>query len=120
MISPTFLVEHIGPGKKVGDDKRQRILLQHLQHLRVFYLALYNGSLNLPEDTYLPNTDKKCPYVITADDAFPLGCHVMKPFGGKYLEHQNASLTTDYLGLGVSVRIPLVYPQPDGVFLKGQ
>ena len=50
--------------------------------------ALYNGSLSLPEDTYLPNTDKKCPYVITADDAFPLGCHVMKPFGGKYLEHQ--------------------------------
>ena len=49
--------------------------------------ALYDGSLSLPQDCDLPNTSTKCPYVITADDAFPLGHHVMKPYGGRYLEH---------------------------------
>ena len=48
--------------------------------------AIYNGSLHLPEDEDLPNTSTKCPYVITADDAFPFGHHNMKPYGGKYLE----------------------------------
>ena len=50
--------------------------------------AIYNGKLNLPEDGSLPNTDRLCPYVITADDAFPLGRHVMKPYGGRYLENE--------------------------------
>ena len=49
--------------------------------------AFYNKSLSLPEDCLLPNTNIKCSYVITADDAFPLGKHVMKPYGGRYLEH---------------------------------
>ncbi|XP_046860906.1 protein ALP1-like [Xenia sp. Carnegie-2017] len=49
--------------------------------------ALYNGRLSLPEDCNLPNTNTTCSYVITADDAFPLGRHVMKPYGGRYLEH---------------------------------
>ena len=44
--------------------------------------TLYNGRLTLPQDTDLPNTSTKCPYVATADDAFPLGYHVMKPYGG--------------------------------------
>ena len=50
--------------------------------------SLYNGALDLPDDTNLPNTNIKCPYVITADDAFPLGNHVMKPYGGRFLEHE--------------------------------
>ncbi len=50
--------------------------------------AIYNGTLRLPEDNHLPNTQKQCPYMITADDAFPLGRHLMKPYGGRYLEHE--------------------------------
>ena len=45
--------------------------------------ALYSGRLSLLKDSDLPNTNIKCPYVVTADDAFPLGCHVTKPYGGK-------------------------------------
>ena len=60
--------------------------------------ALYDGSLKLPEDATLPNTDKQCPFVITADDAFPLGRHVMKPHGGWYLEHKNVFSITDCPG----------------------
>ena len=37
--------------------------------------ALYNGQLSLPQDIDLPNTSTKCPYVVTADEAFPLGYH---------------------------------------------
>ena len=49
--------------------------------------AVYNKTLSLPEDCLLPNSNVKCPYVITADDAFPLGRHLMKPYGGRNLEH---------------------------------
>ena len=34
----------------------------------------------------------KCPCVITADDAFPLGYHLMKPYGGRT---QRVHLITD-------------------------
>ena len=51
-------------------------------------VALYNGSLNIPEATNLPNINTTCPFVIVADDAFPLGKHVMKPYAENYLEHQ--------------------------------
>ena len=55
-----------------------------------FYKALENGSFNLPDLLPLPGSDDpqwmfdKCnesiPYVLVADDAFPLGRHCMKPF----------------------------------------
>ena len=40
---------------------------------------LENGNLNIPEPTPLPNRNKKLPYVIVADDAFPLKENIMKP-----------------------------------------
>ena len=49
--------------------------------------AVYNGQLSLPQDIDLSNTSTKCPYVVTADEAFPLGYHVMKPYGGQYVEN---------------------------------
>ena len=49
--------------------------------------AICNNMLCLPKDCFLPNTNIKCPYLITADDAFPLGHHLMKPYGGRQLEH---------------------------------
>ena len=55
-----------------------------------FYKALENGFLNLPEPVLLPGSDdpqwmfdqcnEPIPYVLVADDAFPLGRRCMKPF----------------------------------------
>ena len=49
--------------------------------------GIYSKLQCLPEDSFLRNTNMKCPYVVTADDAFPLGHHLMKPYGGRCLEH---------------------------------
>lgn len=49
--------------------------------------SLYNGRPSLPEDCDFPNTTTMCPYVISADDAFPLGRHVKKPYGGRYFKY---------------------------------
>ena len=49
--------------------------------------AIYNNMMCLQKECFLPNTNIKFPYVIAADDAFPLGHHLMKPYGGRYLEH---------------------------------
>ncbi|XP_035432552.2 uncharacterized protein LOC118264220 [Spodoptera frugiperda] len=42
--------------------------------------ALSNGSLNIPPPMPLPGRAKYVPYVIIADDAFPLKPYLMKPF----------------------------------------
>ena len=42
--------------------------------------ALRSGSLDLPPPQTLPGRETKVPYVIVADDAFPLSKHIMKPF----------------------------------------
>lgn len=49
--------------------------------------SLYNGTFNLPDDTFLSNTNQKFPYLVTGDDGFFLGYHVMKPYAGKFLIH---------------------------------
>ena len=36
--------------------------------------------LNIPEPTLFPGTQSLSPYVIVADDAFPLKEYIMKPF----------------------------------------
>lgn len=47
--------------------------------------AIDDGSLNLPSDSPLPNTEKAFPYFFIGDGAFPLEEHIMKPFPGKDL-----------------------------------
>ena len=42
--------------------------------------ALRSGSLDLPPPQPLPGRETNVPYVIVADDAFPLSKHIMKPF----------------------------------------
>ena len=42
--------------------------------------ALEEKCLNIPEPTLLPGTQSLFPYVIVADDAFPLKEYIMKPF----------------------------------------
>lgn len=45
-----------------------------------FAKALNKSVLNLPEVTQLPGREKNVPYVLVADDAFPLASNIMKPY----------------------------------------
>lgn len=47
-----------------------------------FYKKLQEGTLHLPPNNVLPNTDLSLPYVFVADDAFPLQEHILKPYPG--------------------------------------
>ncbi|KAE9543510.1 hypothetical protein AGLY_002310 [Aphis glycines] len=48
--------------------------------------SLENGSLNIPSDAILPNTNNSAPYVILGDEAFPLKTYLMRPYPGKQLD----------------------------------
>lgn len=50
-----------------------------------FRKALSNGTLNLPADEDLPNSNRTLPHFFVADAAFPLSRHLMKPLSGKDL-----------------------------------
>ncbi|XP_018407677.1 PREDICTED: uncharacterized protein LOC108783575 [Cyphomyrmex costatus] len=52
---------------------------------------LYSETLNLPLPSPLPGYDIPLPYVIVADDAFPLKVHIMKPYPGRDLTFQKKS-----------------------------
>ncbi|KAF8778537.1 Protein ANTAGONIST OF LIKE HETEROCHROMATIN like protein [Argiope bruennichi] len=47
--------------------------------------ALDKNALNIPVANTLPLTKTKVPYVIVADDAFPLSFNLMKPYPGRGL-----------------------------------
>lgn len=47
-----------------------------------FYKQLIEGKLNLPTKRILPGRSKESPYVLVADDAFPLKPCIMKPYSG--------------------------------------
>ncbi|XP_078364110.1 uncharacterized protein LOC144648418 [Oculina patagonica] len=52
-----------------------------------FGQALELNELGLPDPDVLPNTtDMKCPFLFTADDAFPLKTWMMKPYKGSFLD----------------------------------
>lgn len=42
--------------------------------------AIDKNALNFPEDRNLPSREKKIPFVIVADSAFPLSEHILKPY----------------------------------------
>lgn len=50
--------------------------------------CLDTNALHIPEASYLPGTNIKVPYVIVADDAFPLTPNIMKPFSGRNLSEK--------------------------------
>jgi len=47
---------------------------------------LYSGTLNLPVPSPLPGFNINMPFVIVADDAFPLKTNIMKPYPGRTLD----------------------------------
>lgn len=51
----------------------------------IFGKRLNDGKLNLPDETAIPETDIKLPFVFVADDAFPLRENIMKPFPHRQL-----------------------------------
>ena len=44
------------------------------------YHALEEKRLNILKETQLPGTEQTFPFVIVADDAFPLKDYIMKPY----------------------------------------
>jgi hypothetical protein len=49
--------------------------------------ALHNNTLNLPAPVRLPGMEELSPYVIVADNAFPLMRNLMKPYPQRTLAH---------------------------------
>lgn len=49
---------------------------------------LYSGRLNFPLPSSLPGYNVNMPYVIVADDAFPLKTNIMKPYPGRALTNE--------------------------------
>ncbi|GFV95487.1 hypothetical protein TNCV_4574891 [Trichonephila clavipes] len=47
--------------------------------------AIANGDINIPEAAAVPGSASKLPFVIVADDAFPLMPNIMKPYQGSKL-----------------------------------
>lgn len=48
--------------------------------------AFQRGSLNVPANSTIPNTNIQVPYVIVADEAFPLKTYLMRPYPGDNLD----------------------------------
>ncbi|XP_066596251.1 uncharacterized protein [Prorops nasuta] len=49
---------------------------------------LKDNTLNVPDDTFLPGTSKKAPYVVVGDEAFPLKTYLLRPYPGKQLDNE--------------------------------
>lgn len=49
-----------------------------------FCKRLFENQLCLPSPVPLPGREKPSPYVLVADDAFPLQVNIMKPFSGQH------------------------------------
>lgn len=67
-----FLFINVGRNGRINDGVvfRDSELAQHLN----------NNSLNLPEPNPLPGNTVPMPFVIVADDAFPLSNNLLKPY----------------------------------------
>ena len=50
--------------------------------------ALDNGNLELPAEEMLPGTDIDLPYVIVADEAFPMKENIMRPYAARFLNRE--------------------------------
>ncbi|XP_011883756.1 PREDICTED: putative nuclease HARBI1 [Vollenhovia emeryi] len=53
-----------------------------------FGQALESGTIKLPADSPLPNTNSMFPYYFVGDEAFPLKSYILRPYPGKNLDVQ--------------------------------
>lgn len=60
-----------------------------------FYQRIDDGSLKLPEETNLPNSNVLAPFVFIGDEAFPLRNYIMRPFPRKQ-SHDNEKSYYNY------------------------
>lgn len=67
-----FLLVDFGSNGRVSDGG----VLQNT----TFFAKLQNGELNILEPSDVSENFKKVPYLIVADDAFPLRADMLKPF----------------------------------------
>ena len=67
-----FKYAHVGMQGRTFDDG---VFLHS-----VFYNALTSGVLNVPQPSVLLGNDTPVPYVLVADDAFPLISYLIKPY----------------------------------------
>lgn len=76
-----FLFVDVGANGRVGDAAlySQSRLKQCLTN---------RSSLNIPSSAILPGTTHEAPYVVIADDAFPLSVHLLKPFALKNITRE--------------------------------
>lgn len=51
-----------------------------------FYQRIENGSLKLPNEIKLPNSNVLAPFVFIGDEAFPLRNYLMRPFPRKHCQ----------------------------------
>lgn len=52
-----------------------------------FKVSMDDGYITLPPPEKIAGTDVELPYFLVADDAFPLGPGLMKPFAKRDLEY---------------------------------
>ena len=64
-----------------------------------FYKKLQNGFLGIPQASPISNSSATYPFVIVGDEAFALSENILRPYGGKNLNHKNIVLNADYQGL---------------------
>lgn len=56
--------------------------------LSSFGQLLLKGTLNIPEEKVLPNSNFLCPHFFVGDSAFPLKKHLMRPYPGSNLDEK--------------------------------
>lgn len=60
-----------------------------------FHKLMERSSLNRPQNCILPGRKKPVPYVLVADDAFPLSTSILKPYSG-HQEKQSKNRLFNY------------------------
>ncbi|GFQ64629.1 protein ALP1-like [Trichonephila clavata] len=71
--------------------------------------AATNGELNIPGAAALPGSASKVPFVIVADDAFPLMPNIMKPYPGTNLSKDCLVFNQDFPVLGGFQKMHLAF-----------
>lgn len=58
--------------------------------------AFENKTINVPDGISLPSTNEKMPYVIVADEAFPLKPYLLRPYPGNQISGDNSKYNFNY------------------------